>query len=185
MPHLSAEEHTPGLQGRWPMVRGGKSPPYQLPGIIGGFSCSQILLQEQTGPNSSPEARQFVCNSLHQSPRRDKVISPLLLGDRSMGLMPGEKDFLGCISCARYPEHNCRQSFKVCGRPTRLGLELRGIQESQLTLGTHASGSLYNKDFQTALPVLQLETPSPGRSDRCFHSDIWANLKGFANPFGP
>ena len=65
-------------------------------------------------------------------------------------------------SYLRNPEYNWGQPFQVRGRQTRLDPESDSVQDSQLTLGTHAGGPLCNKDYHTAFPIPQLEARSPG-----------------------
>ena len=75
-----------------------------------------------------------------------------------MGTVSGQEDTPSSIAPPREPEHDCGQALQVGGGQARLDLEQESVQESQLSLGTHACGLLCNEDLQTAPQILQLET---------------------------
>ena len=171
----------PEGQNRRSVVSGGEIPPHKLPRAFGSFSGCQIILQRQRGPNSSSQDGQLSCNSICESPRRDKIISPLLPGNRTMGLVPGKEDISGRISPPRNPEHNGRQPFQICGGQTRLDSAQNSVQEAELIVGTHSSGSLCNENIQTTSQIFQLETRPSCRSNRRLCSTL-DRLQGLCQP---
>ena len=131
---------------------------HQFPGNVSSILCNQSLHQGSSGNLSFTAYRQHVCGDLCQSNGGDNVSVTYCPGNRSLVLVPTEKNHSCSTVHSRYREYHGRLPVEASKRQDGLGVRTHHFQLCENSIGTASGGSFCNTFFKATSPFLQLAT---------------------------
>ena len=145
---------------------------HQFPGNVSSILCNQSLHQGSSGNLSFTAYRQHVCGDLCQSNGGDNVSVTYCPGNRSLVLVPTEKNHSCSTVHSRARKYHSRLSVKASKRQDGLGVRTHHFQLCEHSVGPASGGSFCNTFFKATSPFLQLATGPQSRGHRCFCTEL-------------
>ena len=170
-----------GYPDGWSVVSRGAEDAHQLFGTVSSNIGCASLCQRSVGDIDPPAAGQSVSCGLHQPSGGYGVPAASTAGKNpvALGSSAGHCPVSSTHSGSDQSSGRCgvQDDNRSPGLETRSG----SFSENQCHLGSPGSGSVCLSPFLSAGPVLQLETGSTSRSNRCFSTRLGAT-EGLCQP---
>ena len=145
---------------------------HQFPGNVSSILCNQSLHQGLSGNLSFTAYGQHVCGDLCQSNGGEKVSVTYSPGNRSLVLVPTEKNHSCSTVHSRARKYHSRLPVKASKRQDGLGVRTHHFQLCEHSVGPASGGSFCNTFFKATSPFLQLATGPQSRGHRCFCTEL-------------
>uniref|UniRef100_A0A1X7UVH4 Uncharacterized protein n=1 Tax=Amphimedon queenslandica TaxID=400682 RepID=A0A1X7UVH4_AMPQE len=162
------------------LVPAGAKTAHKLPRAAGSNTSNQNLFKGSREQECTAAPRQPDSSSLYKQPGRYSLRSGHQTSKRAMDVVPTEGQTSDSTS-TRKRECNSRQRVESDEESLRLDAQSRDLPPDPKALPLPRNRSICNTTISSTTSLLQLETRSPSRSNRCFSPRLWTS-EGLCQP---
>ena len=154
------------------MVPGRMQDAYKLSGVIGCYTSSPHIPEEQNQDVSPPGVGQYHSSGLYQQPGRDGLQGIGRPSKKSMDVVFREKHSHYSSTPARCTKPDCRCGVSDGGGSVRLEAESSPVQEDYQSLWSNRSGPICISSDRTVPSLFQLAARSICSGNRCLPAGL-------------
>ena len=166
---------------RWSVVPAGETTAHKLPRATSGNTSSQNLSEGPKKQERSTAPRQSDSSSLCKQLGRYSLRPGHETSKRAVDVVPTEGHTSDSTTSTRERECDSRQRVENDEGSLRLDAQSGDLPPDPKALSLPRDRSVCNTTLPSTTPLLQLETRSPGRSNRCFSPGLGTS-EGLCQP---